>query len=128
VAREPDVLKLLAGVHVLVVDPDPEARPLLEATLAYCGAFVTTAAAAREAIDAMARKPADVVIADVTLPHDDAYRLVAEIGGRVPVVALATARGDGPDRTLGAGFRAHFDKPVDPWELCRAVAGLARKA
>ena len=31
-------------------------------------------------------------------------------------------------RTLGAGFDAHLHKPVDPWELCRVIAALARRA
>jgi CheY-like chemotaxis protein len=32
------------------------------------------------------------------------------------------------DAMLGAGFDAHLRKPVDPWELCRTIASLARKA
>ena len=49
-------------------------------------------------------------------------------GGAIPAVAV-TAHGEyhGPDRTLGAGFQAHLRKPLDPWELCRALASLTRK-
>jgi len=122
VAREPDVLKALVGVHVLIVDGDAAARALLESVLAYCGAFVTSSATARDGLAYFHRKPTDVVLAD------GAYQLVREIGARVPVLALATGEGDGPDRTLAAGFHGHLRKPVDPWELCRVVAGLARKA
>jgi len=128
VARGPDVPKALLGVHVLVVDDDPAARGLLEAVLTYCGAFVSAAATAREALDQHRRQPIDVVVAAVILPGEDGYWLVREIGARVPVVALATGRGHGPDRTLTAGFQGHLRKPVDPWELCGIVAGLARKA
>lgn len=127
-AREPDVLKALVGVHVLIVDGDAAARALLESVLAYCGAFVTSSATARDGLAYFHRKPTDVVLADVTLPDAGAYQLVREIGARVPVLALATGEGDGPDRTLAAGFHGHLRKPVDPWELCRVVAGLARKA
>ena len=68
------------------------------------------------------------MIADVALPEEESYQLVREVGGRVPCIALASRSEDGPDRTLTAGFHAHLRKPVDPWELCRAVGGLTRKA
>lgn len=126
--REPDVLKALVGVHVLIVDADAAARDLLESVLAYCGAFVTSSATARDGLAYFRRKTTDVVLADVTLPNAEAYRLVREIGAQVPVLALTIGDGDGPDRTLAAGFHAHLRKPIDPWELCRVVAGLVRKA
>ena len=127
-AREPDVLKALVGIHVLLVDGDQYARELLESVLTYGGAFVASSADAQEALAYFQKKGGDVVIADVTLPNDEGYRLVREIGARVPMLAITTGSGDGPDRTLAAGFHAHLRKPVDPWELCRLVAGLARKA
>ena len=126
-AREPDILKALVGVHVLIVDGDPDARELLESVLTYCGAFVTSSTGADEALDHFRRKPTDVVLVDVTLPDAQGYRLVQEIGAKAPAFALTTAQGDGPDRTLAAGFQAHLRKPVDPWELCRLVAVLARR-
>jgi CheY-like chemotaxis protein len=134
VAREPDVLKALVGLHVLVVDDDPDARDLLEAVLTYCGGFVSSVVSAREALDCLQAKAIDVVVADVLLPgEEDGYWLVRAIRARgdgrgIPVVALVTGRGHGPDRTLAAGFQGHLRKPVDPWEMCRMVAGLARKA
>jgi CheY-like chemotaxis protein len=131
VAREPDILKALVGVHVLVADDDANARELLETVLTYCGAFVTMVATADTALETLRAQPVDVVIADVLLPEQDGYWLVREVhalGRGVPVVALATDRVDGPDRTLAAGFQGHLRKPVDPWEMCRMVASLARKA
>jgi CheY-like chemotaxis protein len=134
VAREPDLLKGLVGVHVLVVDDDPDARDLLESVLTYCGAFVSSVVSAREALDCLEAKTIEVVIADVLLPgEEDGYWLVRAIGARgdgrsIPVVALVSGRGHGPDRTLAAGFHGHLRKPVDPWEMCRMVANLARKA
>jgi CheY-like chemotaxis protein len=41
----------LRGVHILVVDDDPDSRELLTAILNYCGALVTTVASAGEALD-----------------------------------------------------------------------------
>lgn len=127
-ASGPDLLKALVGVHVLIVDADAGARELLESVLTYCGAFVTSTGDAREALRSFHARPADVVIADVTLPEHDAYWLVQQIGARAPVIALTIGGREGPDRTLDAGFHGHLRKPVDPWELCRVVAELARKA
>ena len=115
------------GVRVLIVDHDPDARQLLESVLSYGGAFVTSAATADEALAYLLRATVDVVIAEVLLPEKDGYWLAREIGTRTPVVALAIGQDDGPDRTLAGGFQAHVRKPVDPWELCRIVGGLARK-
>jgi len=126
----------LLGVHVLVVDDDADARQLLCTVLQYCGALVTMAASAHEAMTVLARVTPDAVVSDIAMPGHDGYWLIRELralpsnhGGGIPAIAL-TAHGaaHGPDRTLAAGFQAHLRKPVDPWELCRAVAGLVRRA
>lgn len=125
----------LVGVHVLVVDDDADARRLLRTVLQYCGALVTVTASAREAMSVVARVMPDALVSDMAMPHEDGYWLIRELralpptrGGAIPAIAL-TAHGaaHGPDRTLGAGFQAHLRKPIDPWELCRAVAGLVRR-
>jgi two-component system CheB/CheR fusion protein len=128
VAEESEVSKALVGIRILVVDGHPDARVLLESVLAYCGAFVTTVGSAGDALDHVQGAPFDVVVADVGLPDDGSYRLVRDAGAHVPFLALAAESEDGPDRTLAAGFQGHLRKPVDPWELCRVVAELARKA
>jgi CheY-like chemotaxis protein len=126
----------LLGVHILVVDDDDDARELLRTILHYCGALVTVAASAREAMMVLARVTPDAIVSDIAMPDHDGYWLIRELralphtqGGAIPAIAL-TAHGaaHGPDRTLAAGFHAHLRKPVDPWELCRAVAGLVRRA
>lgn len=133
-AREQELVKALVGVRVLVVDADADARHLLEALLTYCGVFVTLAGSAREALDCMQDAEPDVVLIDVAMPQGDGYWLLREMQARArgeraaPAVALAAGRPHGPDRTLGAGFRVHLRKPVDPWELCRVVATLAHRA
>ncbi len=125
---EPDVLKILAGVRVLLVEGDATARELLESVLTYCSALVTCAADVQDALAYFESTPTDVAIVDVTLPDDEGYRLAGRIAGRVPVLALTAARDDGHDRALAVGVRASLSKPIDPWELCRRIAGLARKA
>ena len=122
-------------VHALVVDDDRDSRNLLKTVLEYCGALVTVVASARDALRVLQRVTPDVIVTDIAMPTNDGYWLVdqirsrrAEDGGSVPIVAI-TAHGDehGPQRTLAAGFQAHLRKPIDPWELCRAVASLVRR-
>jgi CheY-like chemotaxis protein len=45
----------------------------------------------------------------------------------VPALACTAYHEDHPpDRLLAAGFKALLRKPIDPWELARLVARLAR--
>ena len=126
----------LVGVHVLVVDDDDDARQLIRTILEYCGALVTVAASAREALGVLERVVPDALVSDISMPHEDGYWLIGQVraldparGGALPAIAL-TAHGQthGPDRTLSAGFQVHLRKPIDPWELCRTVVSLVRKA
>ncbi len=124
----------LVGIHVLVVDDDQDSRHLLKMVLEYCGALVTTVSSARDALRILARVTPDVLLTDIAMPEEDGYwlieRLRQQAGGesRVPAIAI-TAHGEehGPHRTLAAGFQAHLKKPIDPWELCHAVASVVRR-
>ncbi len=124
----------LVGLRVLVVDDEPDARDLVRAILAGQGARVETAASAAEGFAAFVRFQPDVLVSDIGMPGEDGYSLVrrvralpADEGGRTPAVAL-TAFTRAVDRTqaLGAGFHAHVAKPVDPSDLTRVIASLAR--
>jgi CheY-like chemotaxis protein len=123
---------ILKGIHVLLVEDDDGARALLETVLRYCGALVTGVASAREAIDTLQRVKPDVLLSDISMPHQDGYWLIREVralpaerGGGMPAIAI-TALGHHHDvgRTLGAGFQAHLRKPIDPWELAGTIASL----
>jgi len=125
----------LAGVHALIVDDDRDSRALLKTVLEYCGALVTVVGSARDALGILQRVTPDVIVTDIAMPTNDGYWLIDQVrarsaadGGTVPAIAI-TAYGDehGPHRTLSAGFQAHLRKPIDPWELCRAVASVVRR-
>ena len=133
--RDPIPGDALVGVHVLIIDDDPEARDLVGTVLRYCGALVVVAADAREGLGRLAQLLPDIIVCDLAMPEHDGYWFVRSLrelppdqGGALPVVAI-TAHGalHGPDRTLPAGFQAHIRKPIDPWELCRTVASLTRR-
>jgi len=127
----------LAGVHVLLVEDQPEAREILGAALAQHGVTVTEAASSREALQqldvavARGRLP-NVIVSDIGLPDEDGYRLIEQLGtrgrsqgGQIPVIAV-TAYGRPQDkrRALAAGFRMHITKPVMPEALAAAVAAV----
>jgi signal transduction histidine kinase/ActR/RegA family two-component response regulator len=123
----------LRGLRVLVVDDQPDARALLESVLGGVGADVLVCASGREALDAMAREPVDVLIADIGMPEMDGYELIRQVRALpntarlVPAVAL-TAFGavEERDRALNAGFHAHVVKPVSPDQLVAIVASHAQ--
>jgi PAS domain S-box-containing protein len=123
----------VAGLKVLVVDDEPDARDLLRAVLEYCEAKVTTASSAAEALGVVEMLKPDVIVSDIGMPVDDGYTFIRrlrekprESGGRTPAVALtAYARPEDRRRALLAGFQSHAAKPIDPQELVVVVASLA---
>jgi PAS domain S-box-containing protein len=123
----------LAGLHVLVVDDQPDARDLIGRVLEACEARVTTAADAEEGLRLAESARPDVLISDIGMPGTDGFELVrrvralgADQGGRVPAIALtAFARSEDRTRALRAGFQVHLAKPVDPSELVVTVASVA---
>jgi CheY-like chemotaxis protein/anti-sigma regulatory factor (Ser/Thr protein kinase) len=125
----------LSGVRVLVVDDEPDARALVERLLKDCGAVVTTAASASEALEAVRRERPDVMVSDIGMPGEDGYSLIRKVralgpgeGGDVMAVALtAYARSEDRTRAMLAGFQTHVAKPVEPTEIVAAVASLASR-
>jgi signal transduction histidine kinase len=121
----------LAGVRVLVVDDERDARELLPTLLEPHGARVTVAASAAEALAALATEWADVLVADLGMPEEDGYSLIRRVrgldgGAELPAIALTAYAGEGHRRrALEAGFQVHLAKPVEPSELLAAVLGLA---
>ncbi|BDG06226.1 ATP-binding response regulator [Anaeromyxobacter oryzae] len=126
-------LAALARVRVLVVDDDPDTVEVVRQVLEQAGAQVVAAASAREAIEAFAARPPDVVLSDLGMPGEDGYALIARIraleaarGGDVPAAALtAYTQGDERRRALEAGYQLYLAKPVEPSALTAAIARLA---
>jgi signal transduction histidine kinase/CheY-like chemotaxis protein len=125
----------LAGLHVLFVDDDADARWLITMMLAKGGAEVRTAVSATEALAACDEWRPDVLISDIGMPGEDGYTLIkklrareSERGGHIPAIAL-TAYGRGEDcrHALSVGYEYHIPKPVEPEDLMVAVASLANR-
>jgi len=122
----------LAGVRVLVVDDEEDARELVTTILTRCGAEVVVAHSASEGLATLQRRRPDVLLSDIEMPDEDGYSLIRKVrslsgerGGLVPAAAL-TAYASTHDRAkaLAAGFDIHVPKPVHPAELVAVVASL----
>jgi CheY-like chemotaxis protein len=120
----------LEAVKILVVDDDSASLDYFAFALETCGAVVSVAVSAREALELVSRVLPDVVLSDIAMPGEDGYWLLNEIRrhadrgvSSLPVVA-ATAHGRNYPRAqaLAAGFHEHLSKPVDPDLLCQVIA------
>ncbi|HKA27910.1 MAG TPA: response regulator [Candidatus Binatia bacterium] len=125
----------LNGVHVLVLDDEPDAREAVAAVLEGCGAHVTPVATVREALAAVERGEAQVVVSDIAMPSEDGYGFITQLraragdrGGTLPVIALTAHAGLlERHRILAAGFDEFLAKPIEPRELAGAVAQMAAR-
>jgi PAS domain S-box-containing protein len=120
----------LAGLRVLVVDDEADARDLIRTVLEGCNADVRTAATAADAFQLFQAAPPDLLVSDIGMKENDGYWLIRQIrqlpgdrGGRIPAVAI-TAYAATKDRTraLLEGFTNHISKPTEPQELLAVVA------
>jgi PAS domain S-box-containing protein len=121
----------LAGVRVLVLDDEPDARQLIRRVLSECEAEVALASSAAEALELIEHFRPDVIVSDVGMPDQDGYDFMRQVRTTrnfrdLPAAALtAFARPEDRKLALLAGFQTHVAKPVDPSELVAVVASLA---
>ena len=128
-----DTPPALAGLRVLVLEDEPDARELVERVLQDRGATTLVFGTALEALGACAAQAPDVIVSDIGLPGVDGYEFIrrlrmseAQRGRTTPAAALtAFARSEDRRRALLAGFQTHLAKPIDPLELVVVVAALA---
>ncbi len=133
----------LAGVRLLVVDDQEDAREALATVLARHGAEVSAAASGYEALALLAESlesaPPHVLVCDIAMPELDGYAVIGEIralekerriplSAQIPAIALtAYAQPEDRVRALRAGFQRHLAKPVEPAKLIRVIASLVNE-
>lgn len=123
----------LAGLSVLVVEDEQDARELLRIVLESCETTVHEAASVREALDKIQRERVDLIVSDIGMPEVDGYSLIrtvralpAKDKSNIPAIALtAFARHEDRTRALREGFNVHMAKPVEPAELLVALSYLS---
>jgi PAS domain S-box-containing protein len=130
-----DCTDRLDGLRVLVVDDEADTRELLKQGLEYCGAQVSLAASAAEALDTLMANVPDVLISDIGMPGVDGYDLIKQVrnlppqrGGKVPAIALtAYTRTEDRLQSLRAGYDMHVPKPVELAELIAVASTVVRR-
>jgi PAS domain S-box-containing protein len=123
----------LSGVRVLIADDDPDTLTMLSSVLRRCGAEVSTATSAAEALKLIEVSEPSLLVVDIGMPGEDGYSLIRKVRdllprkvGRTPALALtAYARTEDRVRALAAGYQMHVPKPIEPIELAAAVKSLA---
>jgi len=132
--KDPDETDELAGIRVLLVEDEEDARDMLAYLLREHGADVEPVGSAREAMQAFNARPFDIMLSDLEMPEEDGYSLLRRIrarqGGasrRIPAVAVtAYGRAEDQARATAAGFDRHIVKPIDGADLVTTVATLGR--
>lgn len=132
--REPAIK--LAGVKILVVDDETDAREMLSAALSGYGAVVQTVSTARAALKVLPLYDPRILISDIGMPEEDGYVLIRNVRqlpyphNKVPAIALtAYARPEDRMRALAAGYEEHVAKPADPDALATLITSmLTRKS
>jgi DNA-binding response OmpR family regulator len=117
--------------NVLVVDDDHTVREVVVSYLRAHRHDVVEAADGEEALAAMRRRPADLVVLDLMLPGIDGLEVCRRLRqtSDVPIIML-TALGSETDRVIGLerGADDYVTKPFSPRELALRVDSVLRRA
>ncbi len=126
-SEPPELPPPAPGAPVIVlVEDNPDSRILLESILTPTYRL-RTFSQGRQALDAMAPAPPDLVILDISMPEMDGVQVLHCIRAhdrlrKLPVIALtAHAMAGDRERFLAEGFDAYLAKPVDEDELFAAI-------
>jgi PAS domain S-box-containing protein len=130
-----DITDRLDELKILVVDDEADTRELLRQGLEYCGATVSVAGSAAEAVEALMAQTPDILISDIGMPGVDGYDLIRQVrrlpatnGGKIPAIALtAYTRTEDRLQALRAGYDMHVPKPVELAELVAVAASVVRR-
>jgi PAS domain S-box-containing protein len=124
----------LAGLRVMIVDDEIEARELLTAILSTQGAEVKACQSTAEALTVIEEWKPAILVSDISMPEEDGYSLIKRVRmldseqRDVPAIALtAYARSEDRMRALAAGFQMHVPKPVEAMELLMVITSLAKR-
>ncbi|HUO85727.1 MAG TPA: PAS domain S-box protein [Thermoanaerobaculia bacterium] len=117
----------LRGLEIVLVEDDGGSRKMFTTVLRAAGAEVVAHDSALAALDAIDRKPPDLVITDIAMPEIDGYTFVRSLrarsyGPNLRIVALTAFPAGKEERN---GFDAYLLKPIDPFHLVDELARIA---
>ena len=124
-ARPPD-----GRGRLVYVEDNDDARQTMAELLRAFGYEVVEVADGASALPTVLSVDPDVVVLDIGLPDMDGYEVARRLrehprSRHIPRIAL-TGYGQSGDKDMAAraGFAAHLVKPVDAFELARAIEAL----
>ncbi|HJY85806.1 MAG TPA: response regulator transcription factor [Candidatus Acidoferrales bacterium] len=118
-------------MKVLIVEDDSRLGPFIKQALTECRYTATWVRTRREASDALAETPFDVIVLDLSLPDGDGLDLLhqwRQSGFNEPVLILS-ARDSLEDRIKGLDLGAddYLPKPFSMQELIARIRSLVRR-
>ncbi|MDE2486098.1 MAG: PAS domain S-box protein [Alphaproteobacteria bacterium] len=130
-----DILPVLEGVRILVVEDNATNRMIASKLLEGLGASVETAADGYLGVEAAEHGGFDVILMDVQMPGIDgleAARRIRALGGTAaatPIIALtANVLSHQQRRYLDAGMDGVVGKPISPGALMAEIVRVAQAA
>lgn len=120
-----------SDILILVVDDHPINRRLLADQLGSLGYQVITANDGVDALNALTKKTADIVLTDVNMPNMDGYTLTRTLRAQsweAPVIGVtANALAEERQRCLAAGMDNCLSKPVTLDVLQQSLAQYSQQ-
>jgi DNA-binding response OmpR family regulator len=115
---------------ILVVDDEPSISEVVSIYLRRAGYQVVIARDGQAALEALEKKPPDLVVLDLMLPKVDGLEITRRLRaeGDTPIIMLTARRGE-TDRVLGLEMGAddYVVKPFSPRELVSRVKAVLRR-
>jgi CheY-like chemotaxis protein len=118
-------------LSILVVDDDADVLDMMDFLLRRLGFNTVLAGSVEEAQDAARGVALGLIISDLGLPGESGLSLIAALGLKHPVPAVALS-GHGSEQDMRSsramGFAEHLVKPVTPDKLREVVGRLMGSA
>lgn len=127
-AMSPDMLALINGAHILLVENNQLNQEVASEFLEHAGATVCVAHNGAEAIDLLGSHGFDCILMDIQMPVMDGFEATRQIRANpawaeIPVIAMtANASGETREHCLAAGMNDYLSKPFKPAALYTMIA------
>ena len=112
----------MAKARILLVEDDPDVRPLMEHILITELYSVTTAESVAVALSLLGKQPFDLVICDVNLPDGSGLRVADQAAAAGAKALVITGHG----RSLKPDELAQYDYLLKPVRVSDLVAAIER--
>ena len=114
--------------RVLVVDDEQMEQVILEKLLEQADHEVYFASDGEQAFKTYLKNSIEIIITDLNMPHVDGLEFIEAVLALFPEAVIIAVSGKGPDEldaALSTGARVALSKPIDPWELLKAILETA---